>query len=849
MAVVDDYRALLSDFYWYPGTPAGRAVVLTYSFPTQVPAASLAQYPAMAPSYQPFGETEKAMARDALRQWSEISGIEFIETTQTDGDLTFGYYDMALSPYPGAAGFASYPSSGAFVQVGGGYGIYSGDLGYAGDVSISDRYLLGSLPLSDLAHVLLHEVGHALGLKHPFEGTDTLNPAFDSGAHTVMSYNSPRSSTLGPLDIDAIRWIYGAADSAYQPFTWTWDAANETATFLIVGDDQYIRGTGAHDVIQANGARDVIVGGGGNDVIHAAGANVEINAGDGNDIVHAAAQALRYYGGDGTDTIETGLVYASLPQGVTVADATWRVVWTGSVFQNYGDVERIGFLDGVYDVATSTFQTTTGAYLSIAATQADRQEGNAGTTPFTFTVSRTNASGGTASVDWAVAGEGTNPATASDFDGGLPPSGTVHFVGGELSRVVTLAVTADTTVEPDERFRVTLSNPSDGNQISTGSAVGVIRNDDATLSIAASASAVEGASGTTFISFTVTRDGARDGTVIAAWNVTGSGANPASASDFAGGTLPSGTVIVGPGQTTGVISVIVAGDQTAEPDEDFTVTLSSITGATAGTTTATGTILDDDNPIHQTVFATDDDDVFDLGDGIDTVVFAGDRADYRIGIAGNIIRVLGPSGDDQLKNVEQLQFGASPPITTETLFGQDATDGLMSFITDGRLSFEFPIPYSGPLDLAYVYPGTSRDDIVAGTDRNDFMNLAGGNDAVHMGDGDDIVDGGGGSNFLSGDAGRDTFFLDGRFGVPVWSAITDWEPGEVLTLWGWTPGVSKAAWAEDDGLPGYTGATMFGDLDGNGLVETAVTWTGVRIADLPSSREMEVSGIGVLYFG
>jgi len=128
------------------------------------------------------------------------------------------------------------------------------------------------------------------------------------------------------------------------------------------------------------------------------------------------------------------------------------------------------------------------------------------------------------------------------------------------------------------------------------------------------------------------------------------------------------------------------------------------------------------------------------------------------------------------------------------------------------------------------------------------MNLAGGNDAAQMGAGDDIVDGGGGNNFLSGGAGRDTFFLDGRFHVPVWSCITDWEVGEALTLWGWTPGVSTAAWSESDGLPGYLGATMFADIDGNGLVVTAVTWTGRAIADLPKCIEIQVSGIGVLYF-
>ena len=92
----------------------------------------------------------------------------------------------------------------------------------------------------------------------------------------------------------------------------------------------------------------------------------------------------------------------------------------------------------------------------------------------------------------------------------------------------------------------------------------------------------------------------------------------------------------------------------------------------------------------------------------------------------------------------------------------------------------------------------------------------------------------------------------GRGCTPIfswnWSCITDWEVGEALTLWGWRAGVSQAAWSDSDGLPGYLGATVFADIDGNGLVETAITWTGVARDDLPTGLAFEVGGIGVLYF-
>jgi len=78
--------------------------------------------------------------------------------------------------------------------------------------------------------------------------------------------------------------------------------------------------------------------------------------------------------------------------------------------------------------------------------------------------------------------------------------------------------------------------------------------------------------------------------------VTGSGANPAAASDFAGGTLPSGTVAFAAGATAATITVGVAGDTLVEPDEGFTVTLSGLAGTIIATPAASGTIRNDDAP-------------------------------------------------------------------------------------------------------------------------------------------------------------------------------------------------------------------------------------------------------------
>jgi ELWxxDGT repeat protein len=116
--------------------------------------------------------------------------------------------------------------------------------------------------------------------------------------------------------------------------------------------------------------------------------------------------------------------------------------------------------------------------LAIAATNANQTEGNRGSKAFTFTVTRSVNTTGTNNVNWAVTGSGSNPANATDFVGGILPSGTESFTTGQTSKVITVNVQGDTTVEPNENFTVTLSNPTNGATITTATATGTIQNDD-----------------------------------------------------------------------------------------------------------------------------------------------------------------------------------------------------------------------------------------------------------------------------------------------------------------------------------------------------------------------------------
>ena len=343
-----------------------------------------------------------------------------------------------------------------------------------------------------------------------------------------------------------------------------------------------------------------LTGGNGNDSLTGdAGANI-LEGGAGSDTVLGGAGNDTLIGGTGSDSLDGGADADTVIYGFAVSAPVWTANQDGSwtITKPVGadslrNVETVQFANGVLTLATGSF---VGANLSIAPLLADRTEGTGSTTPFTFTVTRSGDTGMAHSAAWAVTGGGANAASATDFAGGALPSGTVNFATGETSKTITVDVAGDTAVEADEGFTVTLSAGSFGVAFATASATGTIRNDDASLAIAAASSDLaEGHAGTTAFTFTVTRAGDTSTAHSVGWAVTGSGANAASAADFVGGALPSGTVSFAAGETSKTITVNVAGDAAVEADEGFTVTLSGAsTGASIGTASATGTVRNDD---------------------------------------------------------------------------------------------------------------------------------------------------------------------------------------------------------------------------------------------------------------
>jgi hypothetical protein len=205
-----------------------------------------------------MSQEEQMNARAALALIGDACGITFLEVAAGDADMNFMVFDLAKMGNPTAAGFAYYPGN----EWAGGDGVYS-------DVFMHQNWA-GNM------HVLLHEIGHAVGLKHTFEGGITLSAEYDNFHYSMMSYTSGgiTGDTLGSLDDDALRYLYGAPSAdGTQVALWNWNAATLTLSQTGNANDESIFGIGGSDVIEGLEGSDEIFGRGGNDVIHGGGGN------------------------------------------------------------------------------------------------------------------------------------------------------------------------------------------------------------------------------------------------------------------------------------------------------------------------------------------------------------------------------------------------------------------------------------------------------------------------------------------------------------------------------------------------------------------------------------------------
>ncbi|MDY3557349.1 autotransporter-associated beta strand repeat-containing protein, partial [Gemmata sp. JC717] len=370
--------------------------------------------------------------------------------------------------------------------------------------------------------------------------------------------------------------------------------------------------------------------------------------------------------------------------GVDAVTGTFAGLPEGATFTSGGKTFTISYVGGTgNDVVVSVAPPTVSIGNVTAA------EGNSGSTAFTFTVTLSAVSAQTVTVNYATA-NGTAQ-TGSDY---TSASGTLTFAPGETSKTITVAVTGDTTVEPDETFTVVLSGASNAT-IATGTGTGTITNDDKTSPAVVSIGTGGGTPGTVRPVDPVT---GAPGTPITAFAGFGGEIRVASG-DVNGDGLADTITGAGAGAAGGHVKVFAA-------DGTLLYSFLAFSGFSGGVFVATGDVNGDgreDIVVAADAGAAPHVKVFSGKDGSLLQSFLAYDAGFRGGVRVSTGDVNGDGFDDIITGSGP---GSAPHV--KAFSGKDGSL-LRSFLA-------YDAGFGGGVYVAAGdVNGDGRDDIVTGT--------------------------------------------------------------------------------------------------------------------------------------
>lgn len=348
---------------------------ISYSFPWADGVASV-----FAPNYG-LGENiasvkgavttaQAAQIAIAFGAWSNVANVSFTRVSETSsgtvGDIRVAFTSAVPSRYWGYA-----------------LGVSDGMSNAHGDIWIDDAYIGQSFEAGTYNFMaMMHEIGHALGLKHPFEGAK-IPSGFDNRRFTIMSYTDPdkvwwRNPDTGEVtylikspmvyDILAIQKIYGpnmtwrTGDDVYAfsptapSFEAIWDAGgNDTISVAAFANgctidltsgaysslaydsvslnrnigiafnctiENAIGGDGSDTLLGSEGAN-TLAGGNGADTLRGNGGNDNLGGGAGSDLLEGGIGNDTLDGGAGDDVLDGGLGDDALVGGEGIDTASY----------------------------------------------------------------------------------------------------------------------------------------------------------------------------------------------------------------------------------------------------------------------------------------------------------------------------------------------------------------------------------------------------------------------------------------------------------------------------------------------------------------------------------------------
>lgn len=224
--VASDVLAAEGAYRWNAGQPLGTAVELTFAFLN--PGSLTGGAPE---GFREYTQQEKVLIRTFLSQTSERLGLDFREISAADASraqLKFG-----VSQQTDTKGFAFMPGQE-------GAGSRSGEIWM--DVESLTDFRVGS----EGFQAFIHELGHALGLRH-LRNTDPGEswsleavPRFDALSLSVMSSELVSDGTFrkdwGPLDLAALSYLYGQRASVQSDTYLSFSESEFKSRFTVIDD-------------------------------------------------------------------------------------------------------------------------------------------------------------------------------------------------------------------------------------------------------------------------------------------------------------------------------------------------------------------------------------------------------------------------------------------------------------------------------------------------------------------------------------------------------------------------------------------------------------------------------------
>lgn len=219
-------------------------------------------------------------------------------------------------------------------------------------------------------------------------------------------------------------------------------------------------------------------------------------------------------------------------------------------------------------------------------------EGDSGTTTFTFTVNLSTAAppGG---VTFDIATQ-DNTATVANNDYISRSLTRQTIAAGQQTSSFDVIVNGDLNIELSESFFVNVANVS-GGLVGDGQGVGTIVNDDSPVLSINDVSAKEGDAGTTTLTFRVSSTLTAPAGGITFDIATADGTATIAGGDYVPRSLAGQSIAAG--QNSYTFDVTVNSDTLVEPSETFFVNVTNVSGANLADGQGVGTIQNDDTPL------------------------------------------------------------------------------------------------------------------------------------------------------------------------------------------------------------------------------------------------------------